>query len=43
MIAGTAGVLRGDERQHISRPDLLWQFGDHREEHLQVRRGRPHI
>ncbi len=33
MIAGTAGALRGAERQHIRGLDLLWRFGDHREEH----------
>ena len=40
--ARAAGPLRGDERQHISRLDLLRRLGHHREEHLQVIRGRPH-
>jgi len=34
--AGAARALRGDERQHIGRPDLIRRLSDHREEHLQV-------
>ena len=36
-LAGTAGALRGDERQHIGRPDLIRRrLGGRGEEHLQV-------
>ena len=42
LDVGTAGALRGDERQHISGPDLIRRPGNHREEHLQVIRGRQH-
>src|SRR5262249_293352 len=35
-------ALGGDEGQHISRPDLIRRLGNHREERLQVIRGRQH-
>jgi hypothetical protein len=42
VLAGPARALSGDERQHIGRPDLIGRLGNHREEHLQVIRGRQH-
>jgi hypothetical protein len=42
VLTGPARALRGDERQHISRPDLIWRLTHHREAHLQVIRGRQH-
>jgi hypothetical protein len=41
-LTSTARALRGDERQHISRPDLIRRLTHHREEHLQVVRGCQH-
>ena len=37
-----AGALRGDEPQHVRRPDLAWRLADHGEEHLQVVGRRQH-
>jgi hypothetical protein len=42
VLAAAARALRGDERQHIGRPDLIRRLGDHREEHLQVIGSRQH-
>jgi hypothetical protein len=42
MRACAAGALRGDERQHISGPDLIRRLTHHREEHLQVIGGSQH-
>ena len=41
-LAGAAGALRSDERQHVRRLDLRRRLADHREEHLQVKRRRQH-
>jgi hypothetical protein len=42
MPLNPASALGGNERQHIARHDLPRRLAHHREEHLQVVRGRPH-
>jgi hypothetical protein len=42
LPARAAGALRGDERQHVDRSYMIRRPRDHREEHLQVIRGRRH-